>query len=73
MVLPHENSRPYRAAGLCASLASPAEGGMQVLMDDSLVTRSMGMLMRGINGKVPSAVMIGVTGNRGHEPSAKKG
>lgn len=42
-------------------------------MDDSLVTRSMGMLMRGINGKVTSAVKMGVTGSNGHEPSAKKG
>jgi hypothetical protein len=33
----------------------------------------MGILMRGTNGKVTSAVKMGVTGSRGHEPRAKKG
>jgi hypothetical protein len=63
----------HRGACLAVFFAPPGAGVLQVVLGESLDTRSMGILITGIKGKVISAVRIGVTGRKGHEPRAMKG
>ena len=76
-LLPSSNAKPrnssYRGVWWVVFFESPAVGGLQVLLGESLDTRSMGILITGTKGKVISAVRIGVTGRKGHEPRAMKG
>jgi UDP-N-acetylmuramoyl-tripeptide--D-alanyl-D-alanine ligase len=59
----HDFAAQALAAGAAAVLAARDVGGPAVLTDDPL--RSLGQLARGVVGRIPGLVVIGVTGSSG--------